>query len=85
MFLGWISTGGGRLVVGGRVRLELSRSSPYFRAWMYEALKAGRVISKRDDEVELRETKISQEATFRSDDPHVLALAQVSGLPPAIL
>lgn len=78
-FFDWVSTGGGRLVVGGKLRGELQRSSDGFREWAVRAAQYGRIIIKSDDDVNARTAELQAEAALRSDDPHVIALAQVSG------
>ena len=77
-FFDWISTGGGRLVVGGRLRVELQRSSDGFRKWTDQAVRYGRIRIKNDGDVNARTAELAESA-LRSDDPHVIALAQVSG------
>lgn len=79
-FFRWLNNGNGRLVVGGKLLKELSRSEK-FKKWFYAALRPTvanvRRISKQDVD---RETEVLQSlGGCRSDDEHVLALARVSG------
>ncbi len=77
-FLEYIDSGKLRLVVGGRLAEELARSS-MFRSWLAEAVQSGTasfIPTQKVDEVEQR---LIQEGKFKSDDPHVLALARVAG------
>ena len=76
-FFEWINDGSGRLVVGGKLFEELKKSSDGFRNLGQQLQLAGRmtivnksVINKRTDQLQ---------TSCRSDDPHVIALAQVSG------
>ena len=79
-FYKWINAGGGRLVVGGKLLQELKSVSGY-RRWALEDNRAarGRMRTKGDTEVNARTAELQAEAALRSDDPHVIALAQVSG------
>lgn len=78
-FFGWIDRGSGILVVGGKLLEELDRGSPVFRKWRLAARRAGRVRIENRGEVKARTEELQREQTYSSDDPHVLALAQVSG------
>ena len=77
-FFRWIDSGPGRLVVGGRLRRELDRSRA-FQAWRLQAALAGRITLLNDDAVEGRARALEQRNACRSDDPHVVAAAQLSG------
>ena len=77
-FFRWIDSGPGRLVVGGRLRRELDRSSA-FQAWRLQAAQAGRLTLLNDEAVDSRARTLEQRNACRSDDPHVVAAAQVSG------
>lgn len=78
-FFEWLNKGSGRLVVGGKLLEELEMGSADFRRWGQQAQLAGRmrIVSKR--EVDARTEQIQREGKISSDDPHVIALAQVSG------
>ena len=78
-FFEWLERGGGRLVVGGKLLEELEENSPDFRRWGQAAQLAGKMIIVNEREVETRTRQIEREGAIRSDDPHILALAQVSG------
>lgn len=74
-FFEWLNTGRGRMVTGGENLRELSRTSA--EKWMQGAIAAGRVQI-------LEKTKIDDKASDLeiacvSNDPHVVALAQISG------
>ena len=77
-FFRWIDSGRGRLVVGGRLRRELDRSRA-FQEWRLQAALAGRVTLLNDDAVDDRTRTLEQRNACRSDDPHIVAVAQVSG------
>ena len=75
-FLRWLTRRQGRLVVGGRLRRELAEHQAAGR-WIAEGILAGRVHSAKDDEVGRLAEELA--GSCRSDDPHVIALARVSG------
>lgn len=78
-FFKWIDAGKGVLVVGGKLYLELVRASSRFNRWAQAALLAGRMIREDENQVNARERQIVCGRNYESDDPHVLALAQISG------
>ena len=78
-FFDWFNKGSGRLVVGGKLLEELEKSSADFRRWGQEAQLAGKMRIVNKNEVDARTGQIQSEGAIRSDDPHVIALAQVSG------
>lgn len=78
-FFEWLNKGSGRLVVGGKLLEELEKSSADFIYWGREALRAGRMRIVSKGEVDARTEQIQREGKISSDDPHVIALAQVSG------
>jgi len=75
-FLRWLTRRQGRLVVGGKLRRELARHRAAER-WIVEGIRAGRVRAARNDDVD----KLAKElaGSCRSDDPHIIALARISG------
>ncbi len=78
-FLDWITDGRGVLVVGGKLYAELDGHSPDFRLWATQAILARQMRVVNEDEVNAKERQICNAGRHRSNDPHVLALAQVSG------
>ena len=61
---------------------ELSRASRELLEWIKEADRGGhrgRVRRVRNEEIETRQKRLERSGSLRSDDPHVIALAQVSG------
>lgn len=74
-FFKWINREGRRLVTGGKLLEELERTSA--REWVRQAMIAGRIRTEDDSEVDTRATELRDFCI--SDDPHVIALAQVSG------
>ena len=77
-FLDWIDNGNGRLVAGGLLMSELERSSPDFREWVAEAQNSGRILEVKADKVENKTETLREAGVCRSNDHHVIALAQVS-------
>ena len=78
-FFEWLLKGRGRLVTGGKLNEELEDCSPGFREWASEAKRAGILIEENRRRVEDRTIELEHDAKHVSDDPHVLALAQISG------
>ena len=79
-FLDWITNPKGRrrLICGGKLLKELEGSSPGFREWARVALNAGRMENINEEEVETRTMQLRKESNYLSNDPHILALAQLS-------
>lgn len=77
-FFKWLDTGRGILVVGGKLREELSQSQR-FVTWYRQAILKGATVSVNDKEVAVATKVLQSQETCRSDDQHVLALANVSG------
>ena len=78
-FFDWIDEGSGRLICAGKLKEELEDSSPGFREWARVALNTGKMKNINKEEVETRTEQIREESIHSSNDPHILALAQVSG------
>ena len=74
-FFEWIKKGRGRLVAGGKLLEELNRTSA--RDWAREAVNAGRIRKVNNAEVDEMTEELRD--SCNSDDPHVLALALISG------
>ena len=77
-FYGWVGKAHGRLVVGGKLYKELDKGSPGFSEWAKQAVLAGLVTVVDERKVDDRTDEIKRNGQHRSNDPHVLALAQVS-------
>ncbi len=67
-----------RLVVGGRLRRELDCSED-FQKWRRQAELAGRITLLNDDAVDETARQLKRENACRSNDEHVVAVAQLSG------
>lgn len=78
-FLNWLTTGRGQLVVGGKLFRELIDKNEGFRLWARQAIAAGRLKRHSDAVVQHRTSMLERSAQHKSNDPHVLALAQISG------
>ena len=66
------------MVVGGKLYDELKKSSEGFRIWAFQARNSGRLREENKRKVNTSTREIQREGAYKSDDPHVLALAQVS-------
>ena len=84
-FFVWINTGPGRLVASKKLLTELDKNSK-FTKWRGEAIRAGRIKIENEKHVAAKTYALIQmkksrgaELSYSSNDPHVLALAQVSG------
>ncbi len=77
LFLDWLDSGRGVLVVGGHLRRELGEYRR-FQVWLETAVQFGRARQIDDTQVD-RETDEMGSQSIRSDDPHILALARISG------
>ena len=75
----WISSGNGRLISGGKLHVELRRASADFQQWASVARGAGQLTIFDDDELQPQVDYFDAHRSRRSNDPHVLALAIVSG------
>ena len=75
-FFNWLNDGRGRLVVGGKLLNELEGRQD-FTKWASAATLAGRLTTLNADQVEERTREIAHEAKHSSNDPHVLAVAQI--------
>lgn len=76
-FFDWINKGAGKLVVGGKLLEELN-STPA-REWIRQGILSVRVREEDKAKVKAYTRKLQSKGGFKSDDPHILALAQVSG------
>lgn len=65
------------LVVGGHLRRELGEYRR-FEVWLKTAIQFGRARQVNDTQVDQETSSVSSQE-IRSDDPHVLALARISG------
>lgn len=74
----WLFRQDGKLVLGGRNRQELEKVGMAFFAIRRLAV-AGRTAVQPDDEVNEEERSVRKGGRCRSDDPHIIALARVSG------
>ncbi|MDE2715687.1 MAG: hypothetical protein OXI33_01555 [Chloroflexota bacterium] len=77
-FLKWINRGDGHLVVGGKLLKELDNVN-LFREWAREAQLSGKMHRISDKLVDKTTANLQAKGGCRSNDPHVIALAQVSG------
>ena len=78
-FKDWLDRNNGILVVGGR-NLEELQKNKNFKKWFLEARRSsGFVTQIKESDITEFIQKGLRNRKFRSDDKHVLALAEVSG------
>ena len=77
-FLDWVESPRGRLVIGGELRRELSEYGQ-FLTWLRMATRRNVVWSIDDKRVDDETRCLQERGDCRSNDEHVLALANVSG------
>ena len=80
-FLQWLEKGKCKLAVGGQLRKELRQVGPNFLLWAQEATLKGKLVNINDNSIN-EKTKIvanDNKIKLKSNDPHIIALAQVSG------
>ena len=75
----WVSDGEGRLVSGGLLQRELEQASSEFRQWAFVAQGTAQFQLIADEDLEATVSDFARHPHRVSDDPHVLALASVSG------
>ena len=76
-FFEWLEESRARLIVGGKLYEELAENMAFIE-WSATAVKDGRVRYFKKDEVERETIRLSRNWPGKSDDQHVIALAQVS-------
>jgi hypothetical protein len=72
-----------RVVLGGKLKNELFQAGKAIRRFLAELLRRGRLLLVPDEKVNTEEKAVikllKQEKIDDADDPHILALARVSG------
>ena len=76
--LDWLNERDGCLVYGGHLATELARVEKP-RRYLLALLRAGRARQVPDEQVAEEQAAVSATGLCRSNDPHVIALALVSG------
>ncbi len=74
----FLRQGRGTLHMGGKLREELE-VSPRHKRWIGAGIARGWIKNIDNGEVERRTHDMKANRTLRSDDPHIIALAQVGG------
>ena len=77
--LNWLNDRKGTMVVGGKLLKELNQGSNKFAEWARQALLREVVRRVDDTKVDDRTTKLIRDGACKSNDPHIIALAQVGG------
>ena len=80
-FLQWLENGKCKLAVGGQLRKELRQVGDKYKAWAKQAMLKGTLVSINDHSVNERTKVVASDSRIQlqSNDPHIIALAQVSG------
>jgi len=68
----------GRIAIGGRLRSEMLGNRK-MRSFLSELKRGGRLTEIDDSLVNLKESELEDSGLLSSDDPHVIALALISG------
>ena len=84
-FFDWINTRkkNAHLVVGGKLDKELDKGSSGFKTWanrLRELRRSGclkRLKPAEEDEVDAKTEQLRRDNACKSDDPHIIALAQI--------
>lgn len=74
----WLEKGRGMVPLGGRLRREILQVRKA-RRYFAELIRSGRARRYPDEEVDAEEAVVQNTGLCVSDDPHVIALARVSG------
>lgn len=74
----WIVNSDGRMVIGGKLLRELERKDTA-RRFLAQLIRAGKAVRHSDLQVDREEQELVKSRRSKSDDPHVIALALVSG------
>ena len=82
-FREWLRRGN-KLVVGGQLKEELLKGVPGFHKWASEGQRTSGQRNSRlenidDNRVNNKTKEVKERDDLHSDDPHIIALAQVSG------
>lgn len=86
-FFEWVEKGGSgrlvegrspRLMAGGKLLEELESGSPGFRDWATGAINSGIMRIVNRGRLDARTEELREDQRLKSDDPHVIALAQLS-------
>ncbi len=77
-FRKWVEGRKGKLMTGGELRVELTKSGEYM-SWARELGLNGTLQRVNEDELNDQIEKLKREHVCRSNDHHIIALAQVSG------
>ena len=76
-FFDWINQRPGRLVAAGKLLAELKKTPA--REWARQAIISGRIKTVKEGDVEALASELRRQQICRSNDPHVIALAVISG------
>ena len=76
--LDWMNSKKCRVVVGGKLKRELLGHGP-FALWAQTAMLDGRLRQEDDTLVDGQEANVKATGLCISDDPHIVALAQICG------
>lgn len=73
----WVTSGYGKIVFGGKLYRELLNTK--FRTWLLGQYRIGLAHRLPDAAVDEKAEELSESNLLVSDDPHVIAVALVSG------
>lgn len=76
-FIDRINKGKVKLVVGGKLLDELATTGA--REWVSQGIDSGLIITENNEAVINKTNKLCKNWSYKSDDQHIIALAQISG------
>lgn len=71
----WVDFGGGKMVLGGRLKQEIFKVSLASR-WIKERIRSGKIKWVSDTDIDSEEKRLKESATCNSNDHHIIALAR---------
>ena len=76
--LDWVEQKGGCIIYGGQNADELFNAGTDMKRLLVTLTRAGRAKRMPDQQVKLETSIVLATGLFRSDDPHIIALARIS-------
>ncbi len=71
----WVDFGGGKMVLGGRLKQEIFNVGLASR-WIKERIRSGKIKWISDRDIDSEEKRLKDSGTCNSNDHHIIALAR---------